>query len=648
MKVLFSTVLAAVASIVMAQSSGEATLMTIDDKKISKQEFESIFKKNNRDSVITKEDLDEYSELFVNFKLKVAEAEDLGMDTLPQFIRELDGYRDQLARPYLVDKSTTDSLVEEAYQRSLLEVRASHILINIPANPSPADTVEAYNKIMAIKKIVMERPQDFGELARMRSNDPSARQNSGDLGYFSALQMVYPFESMIYETSVGEIGGPVRTQFGYHLVKVVDKRTARGKVRVSHIMIRVETGDPADVQETAQNRIDEIYIKLQEGGDFAELAKKYSDDRTSAGKGGDLPPFGTGKMVEEFEEASFALTTVGDITPPVKSPYGWHIIKLNERIGVGSYDDVEKELKARVAKDSRSFVSRDSFIEKRKVEYHFAEDRTQLKAFYKGVDTTYYKGKWEPSEKLKAAKKVLFTLDGEEYLQSDLLTYLVRNMRPTGKTTNIETMINEIYDRFVNQTVMSYEDSRLEDKYPEFKALMSEYRDGILLFDLTDQKVWSRAVKDSAGLADYYAANKSEYMWQERAAYDLYTVEDSKTGKAVLKMLKKGENQDEIKSALNEESALKVTVESGLRQKDDVPVFSEIVWAVGTYGVIEFEGQMFVVNVKEIQPSQPKAFDEARGLITAGYQNELETQWIEKLRSEHTISINNDVLYSIQ
>lgn len=648
MKVLLSLVLASIASLVMAQSDGDAIVMTIDDKKITKHEFESIFKKNNRDSVITQEDLDEYAELFINFKLKVAEAEELGMDTMPQFERELDGYRDQLARPYLVDKSTTDSLVLEAYERSLVEVRASHILISIPPDASPADTLEAYNKIMAIKKIVDERPQDFGEVARMRSNDPSARKNSGDLGYFSSLQMVYPFESLVFETPLGEIGGPVRTQFGYHLVKVVDRREARGKVVVSHIMIRVEAGDPADVQATAQNRIDEIYTKLNEGEDFGELAKKYSDDRTSAGKGGQLPAFGTGKMVEEFEEASFNIQYVGEYTEPIKSPYGWHIILLVERIEVETYEDVEKDLKARVAKDSRSFVSRDSFIEKRKSEYHFAEDRSQLKIFYKDVDSTYFTGKWSPSAKLKDARKVMFTLNGNDYLQSDFLSYLMRQMRPTKSVTNIETMVNESYNRFVDQTIMAYEDSRLEEKYPEFKALMGEYRDGILLFDLTDQKVWSRAVKDSAGLAEYYEVNKSMFMWDERAAYDLYTVEDAKTGKAVLKMLGKGKNQDEIMAALNEDSALKVTVESGLMQQEDVPVFSEITWAEGVYGVIDFEGQLFVVNVKGIEPAQPKAFDEARGLITAGYQSELEEQWIEELRSEHTVTINKEVLYSIQ
>lgn len=647
MKVLLSSILAVFALNTIAQNES-ATVIKIDDKEISKVEFETIFKKNNRDTSISHADLDEYAELFVNFKLKVAEAEELGMDTMPQFKRELEGYRDQLARPYLVDKSMTDKLVQEAYDRSLQEVRASHILIKLPADPSPEDTTAAYDKIMAIKKILMDRPDDFAKLARMRSEDPSAKTNGGDLGYFSSMRMVYPFESAAYNTPVGEIGGPIRTQFGYHLVKVVDKREARGQVRVAHIMIRVEENDPAEVQESAKRRVDEIYVKLQEGGDFAALAKKFSDDRSSATKGGELPAFGAGKMVAEFEEAAFNIAEEGQYTEPVKSSYGWHIIELIERIEIRPYDEMEKELRTKVSKDSRSYVSRDSFIKKRKAEYNFTEDLSQLKVFYKAIDTTYFQGTWEPSAKLQAAKKVLFTLDGQEYLQSDFLGFIVRSMRPNKKVIDVRTMVDEAYKNYVNRTVMGYEDSRLEEKYPEFKALMSEYRDGILLFDLTDQRVWSRAVKDSAGLAEYYAANKDQYMWEERAGYDLYKVEDEKTGKSVIKMLKKGKNQDEIREAINVDSALKVKVESGLKQKSDVPVLDKVAWEPGVSGVVEFEGQLVVVHIKEIRAAEPKQFDEARGLITAGYQNELEAQWIEKLRASHTVFIDKDVLYTIQ
>jgi len=633
---------------VSAQNVNSPVLLKIDDKEITKGEFEAIYKKNNRDSAITQADLDEYLELFINFKLKVLEAEKMGRDTLDQFKKELAGYRDQLARPYLVDKSITDSLLREAHDRMQSEIRAAHILINIPPDPSPEDTAAAYKKIMDIKSKLSDNKQSFETLARELSEEPSAKTNGGDLGYFTSLQMVYPFETLVYNTPVGEIGGPVRTQFGYHLVLVSDKRKARGQVNVAHIMIRADKEDPAEVAESLKQRIDEVYTRIQYGEDFGELAQKFSDDRSSAVKNGELPTFGTGKMVSEFEEAAFALENPGDVSKPVLSPYGWHVIKLIAKVPVNSFDEMEKDLKNKISRDARSNITRDTFIAKRKAEYGFKEDPKVLKAFYKEIDTTYYSGDWNPSEKVFSSSKTLFTLDGKTYTDGDFANYLFTNMRPTANRGPIANAVNESYKNFVTSSIMSYEDSQLEEKYPEFKALINEYRDGILLFDLTDEKVWSKAVKDSVGLADFYETNKNDFMWKERAGYDIYTVEDEATGMSVIKMLKKKKNQDEIRAALNNESALKVNVESGLKEKTEIPVLEKVQWAPGVSEIVSLDGQLKVVQIKEIRPGQPKDFNEARGLITAAYQNHLEKLWIESLRAEHEVNVNKQVLYTIQ
>lgn len=648
MKKVFVLLFIALGAPVFAQDGSEQVLMSIDDKEITKEEFEAIYKKNNRDSVITKEDLDEYVELFVNFKLKVLEAEEMGMDTIAKFKRELKGYRDQLARPYLVDKAVTDSLVREAYERMQSDVSAAHILIKLPPSPSPADTLEAYNRILSLKSKVESDPSKFGEIAKVESEDPSAKSNSGDLGYFTSLQMVYPFETAVYNTQIGKVTGPVRTRFGYHLVKVNDKRPARGQIRVAHIMIRSEDSDPDDVKESLKQRADEVYEKLKSGEDFTALAKKFSDDRTSAAKGGELPPFGAGKMVEEFEEASFSLTEVGQISEPVKSPYGWHIIKLVEKIEMKSFEDYEKELKNKISRDSRSDITKDSFINKRKNEYNYQDYKKRLKPFYQGIDTSYFSSNWEVPAGLKESDKVLFELNGIKYSQAQFGEFLISRMRGSRSEIDTELLIDESFDNWVNSEIMSYEDSILEEKHTEFRALMQEYRDGILLFDLTDQKVWSKAVKDTVGLEAYYNSNQSQFMWDERAGYDIYTVEDDKTAVKVKKMLKKGKNQDEIRSALNEDSALKVRVSSGLEQKDQEPIFDMVPWQVGVSDPVNDEGQIKVVHIKEIRQPEPKAFDDARGLITAAYQNYLEEEWISALREKHEISVNKDVLYTIE
>lgn len=635
-------------SALLSAQSNDPVLLTIDDNPVTKTEFETIFKKNNRDTLITKEDLDEYLELFINFKLKVTEAEEIGMDTLPTFKKELKGYRDQLASPYLVDKATTDSLLHQAFERMSTEVRASHILVKLDPDPNPEDTLKAFNKVLAIKKEVEKNPASFAEIAKNKSEDPSAQNNGGDLGYFTALQMVYPFENAVYETPVGKIGGPVRTKFGYHVIIVTDKRKARGQVKVAHIMVRSEASDPDDVKATSKKRIDEVYQKLGEGESFEDLAKKYSDDRSSASKGGELPPFGAGKMVAEFEDASYSIESSGEIVGPIKSPYGWHIIKLIERIPPKTFDELESELERKIGRDSRSNLSKESFINKRKVEYNFVEDRRQLKPFYQEIDSNFFKGNWVPSAKLSQSNNALFTLDGKDYGQSDFLNFLKQRMRPRRSAVASEQFVNMSYDSFVTKTIMDYEDAKLESKYPEFRALMNEYRDGILLFDLTDEKVWSKAVQDSAGLAQFYESNKSNFMWGERADYEIYIVEDVETGREVVKMLKKDKSKDVIKDKIGTESALKLKVESGLSEKDDMPIMASVDWQKGFSEVIDDNGQLKIIRINEIRTPEPKEFDEARGIITAAYQTELENQWIESLRSTHKVSVDKEVLYSIK
>ncbi|HKL02876.1 MAG TPA: peptidylprolyl isomerase [Cryomorphaceae bacterium] len=631
-----------------AQNGQDATLLKIDDKEVTKAEFETIFRKNNSDSAITKADLDEYVELFINFKLKVAEAEERGMDSIPSFVRELKGYREQLAAPYLVDKATTDSLIRQAYDRLQLEVKASHILIKLPPSPSPEDTLRAYQEILAIKKKVEKKPESFDDVALKQSEDPSAANNKGDLGYFTALQMVYPFENAVYQTEVGEIGGPIRTKFGYHLVKVENKREARGQIKVAHIMIRSEENDPDEVKESLEQRANEVYEKLQEGESFEELAKKYSDDRSSASKGGELPPFGTGRMVPEFEEAAYGIQNPGEVVGPIKSMYGWHIIKLIDRVPLKSFDEMKKELEAKIKRDSRSNLSKESFISARKEEYNFSENPKNLDPFYTAIDSTYFEGSWKPGEKLKSLDKVLFTLDGEKYSQADYLEYLTERMRGKRKQVEPRTFVSSSYADFVDKTIMEYEDDRLEEKYPEFRALMNEYRDGILLFDLTDKKVWSKAVEDSAGLATYYEAHKSDFMWEERAAYEIYTVDNEETGEKVIKQLKKGKTQDQIRKKLGEGSALALRVENGVSEKNMMPVLEKIAWKKGVSDVINDDGQLKVVRISKIIPPEPKKFGEARGLITAAYQEQLEKEWIEELRNSHEIEVNKQVLYSIK
>lgn len=622
-------------------------ILTIEDEEVTKTEFENIFRKNNRDADVSPEALEEYMQLFLNFKLKVKEAELMGMDTLKEFTSELQGYRDQLARPYLTDSDQNEALLREAYERKLEEIRASHILVKLPANPSPADTLKAWKKISDIRKKAVAGG-DFADLARKNSDDPSAKDNAGDLGYFSALQMVYPFESAAYNTPVGEVSQPVRTRFGYHIIKVNDRRPSLGEIKVAHIMIRSNEEDPAERQEVAEKQIRDVAEELKNGADFSDLALTYSDDGSSSGKGGELPWFGAGKMVEEFETAAFALQEDGDISEPVKSRFGWHLIKRLDYKPVASYEEMEGELKGRIAKDSRAEKTIKSFVSKLKDEYNFNAYPRNLKPVLNKLDTSLFNGNWDPSV-ASNLDKPLFELDGQTFSQQDFVKYINKMQRSKRRLeVSPQAYGQQLYDKFEQQSIMDYEDSRLEEKYPEFKALMKEYRDGILLFELTDILVWSMAVKDTSGLEAFYEENKDQYTFGERIDGVLFLCADEKVAKKARKMARKGNELKEIRAKLNKKSNLAVRMEELKIEKGQRDYLSHVKWEKGLSDNFEHNNQVAFLHIKEILAPQPKPLKEVRGLVTAAYQNYLEKQWVEELREKYDYQINREVLLSIQ
>lgn len=624
-----------------------AVILTVAGEDITKAEFETIFKKNNRDADVSPEALEEYMELFINFKLKVKEAESMGMDTLDQFVNELQGYRDQLARPYLTDSEQNEALIREAYERKKEEIEASHILIEVAPNATPKDTLKAWNEALSIRKQATSG-KDFAELARKHSSDPSAKDNGGNLGYFSALQMVYPFENAAYNTPVGEISQPIRTRFGHHLVKVEDRRESRGEIKVAHIMVRSSDSESAERAELAEKQIQDIHKEISGGADFTELALKYSDDGSSSAKGGELPWFGAGKMVDEFEDAAFALNEDGQISEPVKSRFGWHIIKRLEYKPLPPFEEMENELEAKVAKDLRSEITRKSFVNKLKKEYDFEAYSKNLKPVLNKLDTNIFNGNWDVN-KAAGMNKPLFELDGQRFTQYDFAEYLAETQRNRRQNqTSPMAYGEEMYKQYEEETIFEYENSRLEEKYPEFRALMNEYRDGILLFELTDIMVWSMAVKDTAGLKAFYEANKNDYTYGERASGTLYFCEDEDVAKKARKLAKKGKDMDEIRVKLNKASNLNVRMERVKLEQGDRPFLENIAWEKGISDNFEHNGQVAFFHVEEILKPEPKPLDKVRGLATAAYQNNLEKEWLEELRNKYPYTVNTEVLYSIQ
>lgn len=629
---------------VVAAPVASPWVFTFGNDTVYKAEFERLLSKNKKDKERpTEADVREYLELYQNFKMKVKEAELLKLDTVGSFKSELAGYRKQLANPYLTDKKVTEGLIKEAYERMKQEVNASHILINCAENASAKDTLAAYNKILALRNRIL-KGENFDSIAAKNSDDPSAVKNMGNLGWFTSFQMIYAFETQAYNTPKGQLSMPFRTRFGYHIVKVLDKRAARGEVKVSHIMLQTGPSASQDVVDLAKAKADTVYQKLMAGESFEKLVEEYSQDQGSKANGGVMNYFTSySNYPEMFKETAFALNK-GDISKPFKTDYGYHVIKIMDKKGVPELKEVEESIKTKVGRDSRAESSKLVVAERIKKQNNYKEYAANLKEFMQSVDTTFLQATWMPSEKQLTTKPVM-SLGSKMYTVTDFAAYAKGNQE-ARPGENVQMILTGLFKKYSDEEALKYEESLLEQKYADFRNLMQEYHDGILLFDLTDKKVWTKAVSDSTGLERFHNENRGKYMWKERVKVYTYTCVDAKTKKEAMKMAAAGKSGDEIKAKVNKKLAGSLVITENKYEKADAQ--GEKYW--DKKGVVDqtTEPNTFKFLVVEgIVAPEPKALKEARGLITSDYQNYLEKEWIKELKAKYPVTVNNPVIDSL-
>ncbi len=630
-------------SLLSAQTDDEI-ILTIGNNKYSTEEFVRIYEKNNNNLFDNSEKKTpkEYMELFINYKLKVLEAERLKMDTAKAFIDELSGYRDELAAPYLADITYNAEMVEETYQRMKTEVKASHILVSL--NKDATDTLAAYRKAIKIRDEILNGKK-FEDAAIEYSNDPSVKINKGNLGYFSAFQMVYPFENAAFTTPVGDISMPVRTMFGYHLIKVVDKRPAKGKIKVAHIMKMFPKNASEEMKANLKRQIDSLYTLLKQGADFGELAKTNSDDKRSSIQGGELPWFNSSRMIPEFAEQAFALKKNGDISKPVLTPFGYHIIKRIDYREVPSFEKAKKEIEGRIKKDpERSQYNQKMFINRFKKEYNFKIFDANLDACLAYLEDTYKEGLKSPetTKKDSILNKALFELDNLQF-NANVFEQYIKGQTVNKEAKGLHSELMKHFEAWVDKEVIDYEDRILEQKYPEFRYLMQEYYDGILLFNLSDSKIWTFATRDSVGLRDYYEKHKGKYSWGERFKGYIIKCKDQETKDEVDKFFAAGIPVNEILSEINKVDK-RVSIEEGAWEKNSNSIVDYFVWD-GKKPKDFKEGLEFIRGDK-IGP-EPKTLEDARGLYISDYQNFLEEKWVKELRKKYKIKVNKKVLKTI-
>ena len=631
-------------------AQNKEVLFTIDNQPYYTDEFIRIYNKNldlvKDDS---QKDLDNYLELFLGYKLKVEKAIKLGLQNSSTYQNELKSYRSQLSKNYINDSKVTLELVQEAYDRLRKEIRASHILVLVDEGASPEDTLKAYNKIKDIKNR-LNAGEDFVQVAQQFSEDPSAKENSGDLGYFSAFRMVYPFENAAFKTPVGEVSQAFRTRFGYHLVKVVDKRENRGEVTVAHIMIVKPAEEEATLENKAKQTIEDIYQKLQQGEDFESLASQFSEDKSTAAKGGVLQRFGSGQLSsEEFENVAFSLLNKNDISTPFQTQFGWHIIKLIDKHPLQSFEELKNELEDKVRKDDRSMLITNSLTKKLRAKYSQTKDKKVLASVKKVVSEEFYTQTWELPTNLKDFETTLLIINKSKQIDAiAFLNFIQKQQKTNLKTKPVSKLVDELFEKFIDNQLSTYYNDNLEIEFPEFKYIMDEYRDGLLLFDLMEKEIWTKAKTDTVGLTNYFNQNIKNYQWKKRYNVNILSSTDKQSIEKAKKFLENGKTIDYIKEKLNIANKINIMVKSGLFEEDyDIlPLYSNL--STGVTDKVLKDQYYYIVQVVEVKEAEDKKLSECTGKVVNDYQQYLENNWVNELKKEFNIKVNSNIFNALK
>jgi peptidyl-prolyl cis-trans isomerase SurA len=626
-----------------SQNTPESVLFTVDEEPIYVSEFIRVYSKN-LDLVQdeSQKDVDEYLTLFTNYKLKIKEAKSLKLHEKPSYKRELNGYRKQLAKSFLTDSKVTDELIEEAYERILYEIKANHILIKIPENASPQDTLVAYNNIVKLRDRTLN--EGFETVRKEVHNGKTVFGE--ELGYFSGFKMIYSFETVAYNTNVGEISQPFRTRFGYHIINVLEKRKSRGERTVSHIMFK---NNPKDtIAESTKIRAHEIYKKLKQGEDFEALAKQFSDDKNSSPKGGLLTPFSSGQLGSiEFEEVAFKLDSVGDVSEPFKTKFGWHIVKLYNKKLIPPFVDAKPQLEAKVKRDARSKIIDDALTDKLKIQYNINSEQPALDYFISILNNDYLKRTWKLPEGF-VADKSLIKIGTKQFTYKNFGDYLVKTQRSVQPKSTLKNIVLNKYDTFLNDNLIQYQEDNLEEENEEFAHIVDEYRDGLLLFDLMETTIWNAAKTDSVGIQDFYKAHKNDYISPKRVDAIVASSTKQKILKKVAKLLKEGMPLDKIKNLVNGNNEIQVVFTTGIMDAEHQALPSNFEFKKGISKIYNHNKAYIIVQVKEVLPKQLKTFDEAKGLIINDYQNYKEENWVKELSEKYKVVVNQDILKKVK
>lgn len=654
---------------VFAQSN-DPVVMKLGKEEIRFSEFDNKFSKNNDLSKVSEDELRQFVDLYVTFRLKYAEAVAVRLDTVSSIKEELDDYREQTATSCLTDKETSDRIFDEAVERMQWDIRVSHILKKVPMAALPADTLAAYNAIMKIRNRIV-KGEAFGDVAAEESDDPNAKAqktpggeirkqgNKGDLGYFTAFDLIYSFESIAYNAPVGVLSMPVRSELGYHLIFVHDKRPALGRCKATQIVIpfnkstNLTSSEQAKDVEQISQKVNDIYNEIKNGLPFEEALEKYGEKGTS----GLTPPFGCNKYEGDLIKELYGLKE-GEIKS-IRTSYGFHIMRIDELDPVRTDEDAKNAIRTKIMQDSRSFKSQEVFVERTKKENGFKEiedkkaKTTPIADFYTALDTNLTNGTFEKSM-VKQLNRPMFVFAQKTYTQQDFAQYLENQKRQfvNAKEIELPVLVNIAYKLFIDNTVMAYADSQLEISDSKFIDLMRDYREGIMLYELNERRVWKKPEYDSLGLDNFYQSVKENHLYPIRVKAEYFKTTNASAAKKTFSLLKKGTCTDKIMAKMNKKNTV-LTMEEVVywqgqnKQFDEVTNWKNIDTIVDCYSILKristfdemtIRGSVFMLDAENellhidaVLPPSPQPLSEIRGLIISEYQKKLEDEWMKAL-----------------
>ncbi len=621
-----------------ASKNADPVLMTINGKDVRQSEFEYLYHKNNLQQ-LAPQSIDEYIEMFIVYKLKVADAEAAGLHQTDAFTKEFNGYCAELSRPYLRDTIVEKRLIEEAYARMATSRKVSHIMLPLG---STYDEKEANRmKLDSIRTAIVNGSADFGEMAVRYSSDRSARVNNGSMGYINVNSYPYPFEKTAWETPVGEISPVIEdAPFGFHIIRVEDERPNPGKVEARHIL-KLTNGLSEEEGAAKKAQIDSIYNLLASGGDFDAIARAESEDPGSAANGGRLGWFGPGEMVKEFEDAAFGLKD-GGISAPFKTAYGYHIVQTLAHRGIGSLAEESERIKAAISRDMRSVMPETERMAQLKAELGVKIDSTGLMQARSRMTGD------SPAEQLRSlqADNSLIATVGKRVISiGDVINYIPSNVLEGAN--DAFTVLNSGLENKINETVVEETRKNLAENNSEYRNLTNEYRDGILLFEISNRNVWERSTSDTEGLQKFFSANRAKYIWDKPhyKGYVIFTTNDSIAGEAQKYLAANKVENDSLVSVMRANYGRSIKIEKVVTGKGENAIVDNVAFngerpeAPGKWTAwFGYAGRVI---------DAPEEANDVRGTVASDYQQLLESEWIKALRKKYKVKLNKKALKAL-